>query len=96
MTQLFDEACEARTCPKCCGCVEGPQWEYTLQGKVYTVHCLICGWRDNSDEYVIDYSVSPKELPGHITKMKRATRQVEIIKVPRRLPLSQYEWGEEK
>jgi hypothetical protein len=34
-----------------------------------------------------------KELPAHITKMKRATRATEVIKVRKR-DLSQYHWGE--
>jgi len=93
MEHLFDEACRTGKCPKCCGCVIGPQWEVTNQGKVYTIHCVNCGWRDNSKDYVIDYSMPSKELPAHITKMKRLTRNTEVIKV-RKLDLSHYNWGE--
>jgi len=32
-------------CPRCSGLVLGPDWEYPLSGKVYTVHCANCGWR---------------------------------------------------
>lgn len=89
---LFIEAGNTHRCPKCCGLVEGPQWEGTLQGKVYTLHCVNCGWRANSRRYVIDYTMPKKELDIHITKMKHLTRPVIKIKVPRRLPLSAYNW----
>lgn len=89
MQHLFDEAVKTHQCPKCCGYIIGPQWEGTAQGKVYTIHCVNCGWRDNSRDYVIDYSMPSKELPGHITKMKSATRGMDIIKV-RKLDVSRY------
>jgi hypothetical protein len=96
METIFQEACQTHKCPKCTGFVAGPLWDGTLQGKVYTAYCVNCGWRENSELYFIDYSMDKTKLPGHIQQMKRATRGIEVIRIQKRKPLSQYDWGEEK
>jgi uncharacterized Zn finger protein len=44
------------TCPKCAGCLEGPEWDFTLQGKVLQVRCIQCGWRAFHPTSYVDYS----------------------------------------
>jgi len=55
------------TCPKCQGTLEGPQFENTTQGRVLTIHCLNCGWRENDSVLAIPmdrlYQVFPRCQP---------------------------------
>ena len=44
------------TCPKCSGCLEGPEWDLTLQGKVLQVRCVNCGFRAFHPTSYVDYT----------------------------------------
>lgn len=51
------------TCPRCQGCLAGPEWDVTPQGRVYQVWCINCGWRV-SDPHLMEYTAA----------MRRSTR----------------------
>lgn len=81
------------TCPKCSGLVEGPEWERTDQGYVYTVHCLNCGFRVN-DDFVqsLDFAEKVKEdiQQEHINR-EFAVRYGTTRKL---VDLSKYDFGD--
>ena len=50
------------TCPKCSGCLEGPDWDPTPQGKVLQVRCVNCGFRAFHPTSYIDYSETTNKV----------------------------------
>ena len=49
-------------CPKCSGHLEGPEWDFTLQGKVLQVRCIQCGFRAFHPTSYVDYSESTNKV----------------------------------
>jgi len=62
------------SCHRCGGCLEGPQFENTTQGRVLTIHCLNCGWRDNDKVLAVSTEqinkVFPKCRPDVVKRVK--------------------------
>jgi len=81
-------------CPRkgCEGAVEGPQYENTTQGRVYTMHCLNCGWRANDSILAIPTESVPRVFPRCSPDVRRAPKPQVVYRKRFKIDLSKYEF----